>query len=62
MSSVRYRILWGVVRESNNPKKSVLYRRDAMPMTERSKTTTWAVFHAHARRYASRKSLQAWRR
>jgi len=48
MLSVRHCILWGVVCESIYVKKSVSYSRDAMSMTERSKTTTWAVFRAHA--------------
>ena len=47
MLSVRYRILWGEVRESNSLKKSVLYRRDVMPVIHDRKTATWAAVHAH---------------
>ena len=48
MLSVRDRILWGVVRESINSRKSVSYRRDAVPVTKRSKTAIGAAFHSHA--------------
>lgn len=48
MLSVGYRILWGVVRESINSKESDSYRRDAVPVTKRSKTAIRTAFQAHA--------------